>query len=56
MQRETLDKRDSEAASQLQGPIVRAFSSNTLVNNHGYDGWYPIYFDSSTIVRLAGLL
>ena len=32
MQRATLGKTDSEAASQLQGRIARAFSSNTLVN------------------------
>ena len=28
----TLHKSGSEAASQLQGPIPRAFSSNSLVN------------------------
>ena len=32
MQRATLGKSGSEAASQLQGWIVRAFSSNSLVN------------------------
>ena len=32
MQRATLGKRASEAASQLQGRIARAFSSNSLVN------------------------
>ena len=32
MQRATLGKSDSEAASQLQGRIARAFSSNSLVN------------------------
>ena len=32
MQRGTLGKSGSEAASQLQGRIVRAFSSNSLVN------------------------
>ena len=32
MQRATLGKSGSEAASQLQGPIARAFSSNSLVN------------------------
>ena len=40
MQWATLGKSGSEAASQLQGRIARAFS----------------YFDSSTIVRLSGLL
>ena len=32
MQRATLGKNGSEAASQLQGRIARAFSSNSLVN------------------------
>ena len=32
MQRATLGKSDSEAASWLQGRIARAFSSNSLVN------------------------
>ena len=32
MQRATLGKSGSEAASQLQGPIARAFSSNSWVN------------------------
>ena len=32
MQRATSGKSSSEAASQLQGQIVRAFSSNSLVN------------------------
>ena len=32
MQRATLGKSGSEAASQLQGRIERAFSSNSLVN------------------------
>ena len=32
MQRETLGKSGSEAASQLQGRIARAFSSNSFVN------------------------
>ena len=88
MQRATLGKSGSEAASQLQGRIARAFSSNSLVNTmdmtaaiqyilsaaqslgsqvyykksqqfgeyHGYGGCYSIYFVSSTIVRLSGLL
>ena len=33
MQRATLGKSCSEAASQLQGQIGRAFSRNSLVNN-----------------------
>ena len=32
MQRATLGKSGSEAASQLQGRIARAFSSNSLMN------------------------
>ena len=32
MQQATLGKSGSEAASQLQGRIARAFSSNSLVN------------------------
>ena len=32
MQRAALGKSSSEAASQLQGRIARAFSSNSLVN------------------------
>ena len=32
MQRATLGKSDSQAASQLQGRIATAFSSNSLVN------------------------
>ena len=32
MQRETLSKSGSEAASQLQGRIAKAFSSNSLLN------------------------
>ena len=32
MQRATLGKSGSEAASQLQGRLARAFSSNSLVN------------------------
>ena len=32
MQRETLGKSGSEAASQLQGQIAIAFSSNSLMN------------------------
>ena len=32
------------------------FQQQFGVNCHGYDGCYSIYFDSSTIVRLSGLL
>ena len=56
MQRATLGKSSSEAASHLQGRIARAFSSNSLVNTMDIDGCYSIYFDSSTMVRLSGLL
>ena len=38
MQRATLGKSGSEAASQLQGRIARAFSSNSFVNTMGMTG------------------
>ena len=56
MQQATLGKSGSEAAYQLQGRIVRAFSSNSLVNTMDMTAAISIYFDSSTIVRLSGLL
>ena len=56
MQRATLGKSGSEAASQLQGRTARAFSSKQFGEYHGYDGCYSIYFDSSIIVGLSGLL
>ena len=56
MHRATLDKSGSEAASQLQGRIARAFSSKQFGEYHGDDGCYLIHFDSSTIVRLSGLI
>ena len=57
MQRATLGKSGSEAASQLQGRITRAFSSNSLVNTMDMKAaTHVIYFDSSTIPRLSGLL
>ena len=56
MQRETVGKRGSEAASQLQGRIARAFSSNSFVNTMDMTAALNINFDSSTIVRLSGLL
>ena len=56
MQRGTLGKSGSEASSQLQGRIARAFFSNSFGKYHGYDGCNSIYFDSSTIVRLSGLI
>ena len=56
MQLVTLGKSGSEAASQLQGRIARAFSSKQFGEYHGYEGCYSIYFVSSRIVRLSGLL
>ena len=62
MQPATLGKSGSEAAPQLQGRIARTFSRNSLVNTMEMaaaimDGsCYSINFDSSTIVRLSGLL
>ena len=70
MQRATLGKSDSEAASQLQGGIVRAFSSNSLVNTMDMTAAFQyiltaaqslgsqIYHKKSrmTILGLAGVL
>ena len=56
MQRATLGKSGSEASSQLQYRIARAFSSNSFVNTMDMTAAIFIYFDSSTIVRLSGLL
>ena len=57
MQRATLGKSGSEAASQLQGGIVsESMFHQQFGEYHGYDGCYSIYFDCSTIVRLSGLL
>ena len=70
MQRATLGKSGSEAASQLQGWIARAFSSNSLVNimdmtaaiqyiltaaqSLGSPGYYKK--SRMTIIGLAGVL
>ena len=56
MQRATLGKSGSEAASQLHGRIARAFSSNSLVNTMDMTAAIQYISDSSTIVRLSGLL
>ena len=56
MQRATLGKSGSEAAWQLQGRIARAFFSNSLVNTMDMTAAIQYIFDSSTIVRLSGLL
>ena len=57
MQRTTLGKSGSEAASRLQVRIARAFSSISLVNTVDMTAAIQlIYFDSSTIVRQSGLL
>ena len=66
----TLGKRGSEAASQLQGRIARAFSSNTSVNTMDMMAaiqytltaaqslGFQVYYKKSrmTILRLAGVL
>ena len=52
MQRAALGKSGSEVASHLQGRIFQ----QQFGEYHGYNGCYSIYFDSSTIVRLPGLL
>ena len=54
MQQATLGKSGSEAASQLQGRIARAFSSNSFVNT--MDMTAAIEYILTTIVRLSRLL
>ena len=70
MQWATLGKSDSEAASQLQGRIARAFSSNSLVNTMDMTATIQyiltdaqslgsqVYYKKSrmTILGLAGVL
>ena len=70
MQRATLGKSGSDAASQLQGRIARAFSSNSLVNTMDMMAatqyiltaaqWLgsQVYYKMSRmmILRLAGVL
>ena len=70
MQRATLGKSGSEAASQLQGLIARTFSSNSLVNTIDMTAaiqyiltaiqslGYQVYYKKSrmTILGLAGIL
>ena len=69
MQRATLGKSGSEAASQLQGRIARAFSSNSFVNTTDMTAAIPYiltaaqslgsqdYYRKSriTIIGLAGV-
>ena len=70
MQRATLGKNGSEAASQLQDRIARAFSSNSLVNTMDMTAaiqyiltaaqslGFQVYYKKSqmTILGLAGVL
>ena len=70
MQRATLGKSGSEAASQLQGWVTRAYSSNSLVNTLDMTAAIQyiltaaqslgsqVYYKKSqmTILRLAGVL
>ena len=70
MQRAALGKKGSEAASQLQGRIARAFSSNSLVNTMDMTAAIQyiltaaqsldsqVYYKNSrmTILGLAGVL
>ena len=62
MLRATLGKSGSEAGqiTRLQGQITRSdsesISQQQFGEYHGYDGCYSICFDSSTKVRLSGLL
>ena len=68
MQRATLGKSGSKAASQLQGRITRAFSSNSFVNTMDMMAAIKYiltaaqllgsqdYYRSSRILGLAGVL
>ena len=57
MQRATLGKSGSEAASQLQGRIARAFSSNSLVNTMDMTATIQYILTAAlVIVRLSGAL
>ena len=68
LQRATLGKSSSEAASQLQGRIVRAFSNNSLVNTMDMMAaiqyiltaaqslGFQVYYKKSRILGLAGVL
>ena len=70
MQRATLGKSSSEAASQLQGRIARAFSSNSLMNTMDMTAAIPYILTAAhslgcqvcykksrmTILGLAGVL
>ena len=56
MQPATLGKSGSEAASQLTRSDSESTFQQQFGEYHGYGGCYSIYFDSSTIVRLSGLL
>ena len=70
MQRATLGMSGSEATSQLQGRITRAFSSNSLVNTRDMTAAFQyiltaarslgsqVYYKKSrmTILGLAGVL
>ena len=56
MQQATLGKSGSEAASQLTRSDSENIFQQLFGEYHGYNGCYSIYFDSSTIVRLLGLL
>ena len=56
MQRTTLGKSGSEAASQLQGPIAGAFSSNSFVNTMDMTAAIKYALTAAQSVRLSGLL
>ena len=56
MQRATLGKSVFEAASQLQGRIARAFSSNSLVNTMDMTAAIQYILTAAHTIRLSGLL
>ena len=56
MQRATLGKSGSEAASKFTRSDSESIFQQQFGEYHGYNDCYSIYFDSSTIDGLSGLL
>ena len=56
MQRATLDKSGSEAAPKLQGRIVIAFSSNSLVNTMEMTAAIQYILTAAQLLGSQGLL
>ena len=55
MKRATLGKSGSEAASQLQGRIARAFSSNSLVNTMDITAAIQYILTAAQSLRLVSI-